>query len=270
MSFLPENYQAPKAAGNYMKFQEGDNKFRILSKPILGWEDWQDNKPVRFKLNDKPLKPIDPARPVRHFWAMIVWNYNEERVQILHVTQASIRNSIEALCKDEDWGLPYFYDMKVIKKGKGKDTEYTLNPLPHKPLPAHAKEAFNSKPCWLDALYTNQDPFQVYDDLTAGIFTTEDVPSPKKVEKIEIPKIEIVNAKQALELIEIIGDCDVIYQNTVSSFLKKNKIESLYHLPADLYEKIKKKALLERALFIAEKQEDIIDKALAQENDKHE
>lgn len=105
MNFLPENYTTPKTSNSYMKLQDGENKFRILSSPIIGWEDWLDKKPVRFRFNEKPNKSIDPKKPLRHFWAFIVWNYMEEKIQILQVTQATIRNCIEALCKDTDWAL---------------------------------------------------------------------------------------------------------------------------------------------------------------------
>ena len=37
MDFLPDNYEAPQGGGGYMKFQKGDNKFRIVGKPIIGW-----------------------------------------------------------------------------------------------------------------------------------------------------------------------------------------------------------------------------------------
>src|SRR5215510_11210672 len=94
--FLPQDYQAPKTSNFYMKLQEGENKFRILTQPILGWEDWLDKKPVRYTFDNKPTKSFDPKKPVKHFWSMVVWNYNEEQIQILHITQATIRSSIEA------------------------------------------------------------------------------------------------------------------------------------------------------------------------------
>lgn len=159
-AFLPQDYEAPSSSGNYMKLQPGENKIRILSPPVLGWEDWTlEKKPVRFPYNQKPAKPIDPERPVKHFWAMIVWNYREERVQILHVTQASIRSAIQSLCENEDWGAPYFYDIKITKNGEKKDTEYNVAPSPHKPVSEVIKKAFYAKPCDLDALFTNKDPF---------------------------------------------------------------------------------------------------------------
>lgn len=159
MEFLPQDYQAPKANSGYMKIQDGENKIRILSRPILGWEDWQEKKPFRYHMDEKPAKPYDPAKPIRHFWAFIVWNYNEQEIQILEITQATIRKSIEALCKDSDWGAPYFYDIKITKKGEMTTTEYSVNPIPHRSLDPVIIQAFKEKPCQLHALFDAQDPF---------------------------------------------------------------------------------------------------------------
>ena len=40
MSFLPLTYDVPSSTGNYFKFQDGANKVRIMSQPILGWRFW--------------------------------------------------------------------------------------------------------------------------------------------------------------------------------------------------------------------------------------
>ncbi len=172
MSFLPQEYKAPSTNSNYFKIQEGENKFRILSRPVIGWEDWDHNKkPVRYRFENKPANSIDPSKPIRHFWSMIVWNYAEEKIQILHLTQASIRNRIQALSNDKDWSEPFFYDLKVIKEGSGIDTEYTVNPLPHKELSPEIKELFYEKPCNLEALFDNADPFsKEWRTYTEGIF----------------------------------------------------------------------------------------------------
>lgn len=162
MSFLPEDYQEPKTANFYMKLQDGENRFRILSKPILGWEDWEDRKPVRFRLDAKPLTSIDPKKPIRHFWAFIVYNYKEEQTQIMEITQSTIRRQIEALCSDKDWGPPYHYDIKIIRTGESMETEYTVNPVPHKPLDQKIFESFENRKCNLEALFSGEDPFATH------------------------------------------------------------------------------------------------------------
>lgn len=176
--FLPDDYKSPSSQNNYMKLQDGENRFRILTAPILGWEDWADKTPVRFRFADKPLTSIDPKKPVRHFWAFVVWNYATESIQILHLTQATVRKAIETLSKDVDWGAPYFYDIKIFKTGKEKETEYTVNPCPAKEIHAYIIEQFNEKPCKLEALYDNQDPFAPSVTRTPGVFSRSDVVKP--------------------------------------------------------------------------------------------
>lgn len=162
MSFLPTDYQEPKTANFYMKLQDGENKFRILSRPILGWEDWEDKKPIRYRMDKKPQTSLDPKKPVKHFWAFIVYNYREDQIQIMEITQATIRRQIEALCSDKDWGSPYHYDIKIIRSGESMDTEYTVNPVPHKPLDIKITDSFYKRPCNLEALFSGDDPFSTH------------------------------------------------------------------------------------------------------------
>lgn len=163
--FLPQDYEAPQGGGHYMKFQDGENKFRILSKPIIGWLDWKDKQPYRFRMNAKPDKPMTD-KPIKHFWAFIVWNYEAQAVQILELTQSTIQKTIQNLSKDEDWGAPFDYDIKVNRKGKDLDTEYSVTPSPKKPLDETIKKAALDKPCYLEALYEGADPWVVKDKST--------------------------------------------------------------------------------------------------------
>jgi len=232
MRFLPENYQAPKNHNRYMKLQDGENKIRILSQPILGWEDWIEKKPMRYRMDEKPMAPHDPKKPVKHFWAFIVWNYLEEKIQILHVTQASIRNRIESLCKDEDWGDPYFYDIKIIRKGEGIDTEYEINPLPHRDLNPRILNEFEDTPCYLEVIFENGDPFAA--DLQNR---TPSALGQKKENSSE----SCITDEQKNQLKEIFSQCEPDYYNQLIKKLKDSsaKIDSLDKLPAHLYERIK-------------------------------
>jgi hypothetical protein len=221
--FLPDNYEAPRGASFYMKLQEGENKFRILSRPILGWEDWQDKKPIRFRFNEKPAKPVDPKKPIKHFWSMIVWNYNEEEIQILHLTQATIRKSLEALCSDSDWGSPYFYDLKILKSGEGMETEYALNPIPHKALHPMIQDRFNERRCNLDALFDNDDPFSKENThFTEGVFSQD----------------QIKQENKPCELTMVLEDCDPNYKDWFNTRLKTHyKVSKPIDLPTDIYDR---------------------------------
>lgn len=161
MSFLPEDYETPQTGGHYLKLTKGENKIRIVAKPTIGWLDWKDNKPLRYKMNEKPEKPVNPDKPIRHFWALYVWSYNNNAPMVLEITQATIQKAITDLSKDSDWGAPYAYDLKITKKGEDKNTEYSVTPSPKRPIDEAVFQEITKRPVYMDALFVNGDPFQV-------------------------------------------------------------------------------------------------------------
>lgn len=185
--FLPKDYEVPVKPGKYMKFQDGENRFRILDSPIMGWEWWTDENGVvkekgeKIHKGDKPVRvhmagPVNEAatETTKHFWAMKVWNYKDEMVQILQITQASIQKPIKGYANDEDWGSPTGYDIVVSKSGEGLETEYQVKPKPAKVLDPAIKELCDNVEVNLSALYEGKDPFETtehvdVDEVDAGI-----------------------------------------------------------------------------------------------------
>lgn len=249
-TFLPENYEAPRSGGYYMKIQQGENKIRILSKPIIGWEDWGlDNKPIRFAYDKRPEKAIKSDKPIRHFWAFVVWNYAEEAIQILQVTQAGIRKGIETLCNDADWGAPYFYDIKIIKTGEELKTKYQVNPLPHKAIGENVVQAFKDRPVYLEALFVNEDPFAAHWPKKTQLMATMEN-SPK--ESVFQPKAnDVISIDQANELNAILMTCDSAYKRSVMETLSRAplNVKEIKDLPVSYYEKVKNAALRKRDEF---------------------
>lgn len=166
--FLPNGYTVPKTGGNYMRLQDGENKFRVLTPAVVGFEYWtKDNKPVRLKefpigipQDIKEDKEGNPTR-VKPWWSFVVWNYKENKLQILSLTQATIMEQIQGLFADEDWGDPKGYDLVIRRSGEGLETTYTVSPKPHTNLPMEAANAFASTPVDLNALFEGLDPFKV-------------------------------------------------------------------------------------------------------------
>jgi hypothetical protein len=172
-NWLPAGYEVPKSPSNYMKLDEDTNKFRILSSPVMGWSYWtKDKKPVRSSEpfegvpDDARLDTIknrdgserEEFRP-KHFWAFVVWNYADKRVQILEITQSTVQSAISALVTNEDWGDPKEYDITVTGKGEGLDRKYTVQPSPQKPVPVDAHKAYRAMKIDLEALFRGADPF---------------------------------------------------------------------------------------------------------------
>lgn len=163
-SFLPTGYSVPtsSASGNYMKIKPGDNRIRVLSDmPLTGWEYWNtSDKPVRLKkkpettpadirINPESGKP----EPVKHFWALLVWNYENKQIEILQVSQASIQNQLAELSTQEDWGHPKQYDLKINKTGEKLTTKYSVIPTPHKALSADIEKALAENKIELEKVF---------------------------------------------------------------------------------------------------------------------
>lgn len=177
--FLPKDYSVPSSGNKYMKFQEGENRFRILCSPILGYEGWvagEDGKrkPIRVRMNQKFTGvQIDPET-IKHFWALVVWNYGAEAIQVLSITQKGIQGTLKGLANDSDWGSPVNYDVVVTRTGKGMETEYQVTPKPAKPLDPGIKQLYKDTPINLEALFDNGDPFAQEDKLAEEV--ADDIP----------------------------------------------------------------------------------------------
>lgn len=161
MSFLPNDYDLPEKPGHYMKLKDGENRFRILSRtPLLGWLDWtKEKKPIRFAMDAPPEAPINPARPIKHFWAMLVWNYATRSIQIIEITQSSIQKKLKALATDIDWGDPREYDIKIVRSGSGMETEYAVTPGKPTPITEEILEHARATKVDITELLTGADPF---------------------------------------------------------------------------------------------------------------
>ena len=162
----------PESTGsNYLKITEDAQEFRILASPIVGWEyfkvDGDRSVPVRQKeaFEEIPADSKDGSRP-KEFRAFPVWNHTLGKVQIMEVTQASIKKEILKYVQDEDnWGDPKTYDFSISRTWKGKETRYTLMALPKSKFVSADDEnwAFEqAKSINLSALYDWDDPFKPF------------------------------------------------------------------------------------------------------------
>lgn len=164
MSAHAFDFDIPEKASDWFKFSEGEQKIRLLSEPIRGWEEWSEvngkRSPVRYHYEDKPDSPINPDKPVKIFIASIVWNYTNKKIEIFHCDRISIIRELKKLAEDADWGSLYGYDVRIKREGKDQQTRYTVTPLPQKPLDTAVVKAFHDKPIDLDEIFNNGDPFK--------------------------------------------------------------------------------------------------------------
>jgi hypothetical protein len=161
-TWLPGDYQKPASNSRYLKLQQGDNKIRILTKPITGWLDWQakpDGSKTPVRTHDKQ-PAISVSQQPKHFWSFAVWDYLEKNIKVMEITQSTIQDAILTLHQSADWGNPTEYDITIKKTGEKMDTKYFVSPTPPRPLSPEISEALAKEKINLEALYENGDPFE--------------------------------------------------------------------------------------------------------------
>lgn len=165
MSFLPPEAKEPKTKKNYtMPLDEGAHRLRVLSSAVVGYEGWgtDGDKKVatRYEVGAEPETDNNGKAP-KYFWAFVVWNYEQERLQIMSVTQKSIRTALQAYVDNDAWGSPQKYDIVVTRTGmKIDDTEYSVVANPHTEVEITISETYAKAGIDLQEWFRGEDPFK--------------------------------------------------------------------------------------------------------------
>ena len=124
------------------------------------------------------------------------------------------------------------------------ETEYVVNPLPHKPLKPDVKEKFSERKCNLEAIFHNEDPFSSeWKAYTQGIFNEDDMKkASEKNDKLHSFPSDICTESQSNELQELINQNSEEFQNSVKKFLLERNLK-INELPSSIYVSIKNRAL---------------------------
>lgn len=172
--FNPQSgYAVPKTEKKYLSFEEGDTEFMPLASPIIGYEYWNTaGKPARSATpfdevpDDIRIGKDGKPEPIKHFWALPVWDFNERariRVKVLEITQKSIMKQVIALTKNPKWGSPVLkYSMTVTRDDSGDITQYSVMPNPVGDLPTVITtewERVQADGFDITRMYTGGDPF---------------------------------------------------------------------------------------------------------------
>jgi hypothetical protein len=212
---LPIGFEKLKTEKPYVKISklsDGEHKFRIVSRPIAGWIDWLDNKPYRYRPDAKPGHSFDPSKKIKSFWVLHVWDYTQEGLYVMEITQIGVIKALENYALNEDWGDLTSFDFKIKKEGSGMDTEYTVIPVPHKPISDKIKKAIASTKIRLEALYEGKDPWTDLEE-------TASVATPKR-EELTKEQVGILD-----EYLEKIDDMD--YLDELCEFLKVDALQAM-------------------------------------------
>ncbi len=168
---LPEGVEHTDTSKPYWRLsqmKDGENKIRVVMRPICGWVEWVNKKPIRTKASSIPPKATDPKLPPKPFWALYVWDYARESLFILDITQRGIQKDLIVLAKDPEWGALTNYDLKINKEGTGMESKYRLNPVPPKPMSKKIEQALKDFPVRLEALFEGGDPWVDLVDKNTG------------------------------------------------------------------------------------------------------
>jgi hypothetical protein len=143
---------------------EGEIRLRFFGAGITGFEAWtDDNKPIRWESKPESLpaniRQQEGYQTLKRFLAGVVYDYASSSFKILQITQKTLMDQLFKYMKDEDYGDPTNYDIKISRTGEGKKTEYTLVAAPPKAPTKDVQSAYDELTCNLTALYDGDDPF---------------------------------------------------------------------------------------------------------------
>jgi hypothetical protein len=163
---LEEAAKESSSAGRFINPSktEGERRMRFIGAGITGWLGWNtDNKPERFEQKPSELPAnikVDPgAAPLKRFFANLVYDFETDEFKIFEWTQKTITEQVHKFMKDEDYGDPTLYDIKLSRTGEGLKTEYSVVAAPPKPVTKAVQDRYDNFYCNLDALYDGGDPF---------------------------------------------------------------------------------------------------------------
>jgi len=134
------------------------------------WIDSQDKdgnpkrQPVRSRMNEEiNIANVPEPDKIKHFWAMVIWNYNTKRLEVLEITQKTIMKAIKAYALNKAWGDPKGvngYDFVITKTGEKLETEYLVTANPKTKLDSAIVKQYEDSDIYLNALFTGDDPFE--------------------------------------------------------------------------------------------------------------
>lgn len=161
---IPKDTKIPASSSQFAKLKDGANRFRFLSDVVVGWEGWKDKKPFRHpgavcKIKPEQVDLNQNQKPnINYFWAMVVWNYSEKRVQVLELTQKTIMGALYDMEQNPDWGDLKNYDIEINRKKEGDRTVYSVLAIPPKPLAPEIIQAYEEADVKLDKIFEGEYP----------------------------------------------------------------------------------------------------------------
>ena len=125
---VEQKYDIKSREGNWMKFEEGDNKVRFVSNDFDFGSHFDTQEKKSFICTGKETcKYCQKGEKSRvRFYAWVI-DRKDGKVKLAEYGY-SIHKKIDNLAKSEDYGFETTpnYDITITRKGKGLDTEYNI------------------------------------------------------------------------------------------------------------------------------------------------
>jgi len=191
---------------NFTRLEEGENRFRLIYKPVYGAEVWfrrvavneetgealtnDDGSPKmessvkRYKAGEPIIVPSEyrgwQKDKARKFIGLLAYNYKTGGVEILTVSQSKLFDDLfDKLKYSPDNVNPFKSDLKVTKKfdskkligGKMMDIySYTVGQTKENDPSVEMLKSIEALPFLpdMDSLFTGGDPFEVQDAEIVG------------------------------------------------------------------------------------------------------
>lgn len=124
------NYNPPPTESQWLKFEEGTTTIRLLSHSYHFVNHYLkgENKSYDCTGQAETCQWCQKNIPQRQRWSYVVLVRGDAlAVKIVEIGW-TIFETILNLSKDEDYGDPRKYDLKITRTGTGTDTSYTVIP----------------------------------------------------------------------------------------------------------------------------------------------
>ena len=119
----------------YLKMKQGMSRIRLAGNPAMvdvHWVKGKDSKKhvVACDALNCPFCQNGSEKKTR----IVSYAFDRDENNKLKIVDVgpSIAKQIKALAKNEDYGCPENYDIKINRTGKGLETRYTISPSPKK------------------------------------------------------------------------------------------------------------------------------------------
>lgn len=138
---IPTGTKIPSSGSGFMKFELGQNRLRVLGDFQIGWEGWINGKPTRHRgdvchIDASIVDQNKDGTPNMHyFWVAPVYDYRDQAVRVLEITQKTIMGTLQNLEENPAWGDVKKYDLVVSKTKNGDKTSYAVVANPPTVMP---------------------------------------------------------------------------------------------------------------------------------------